>query len=421
MRGAGTAGRGTGNPAGAGVCGLPGALRLPWRLPGGFLRCLLPALLLVACGEPDSRTVDARLSVSSVLAGPDTAGYARATGPRPFRFPADHGPHPDYRTEWWYATGNLEGPEGRRFGYQFTVFRSALSPEPPDRRSAWATNQAYMAHFALTDAASGRFFTAERFSRGALGLAGARARPFRIWLEGWEMSGEGDGAFPLRLRAASESVSVDLVLERGKPPVLQGDDGLSPKGPEPGNASYYYSLTRMPTRGRVTVEGRSVEVRGLSWLDREWSTSALGPELAGWDWFALQLDGGAELMYYRLRGRDGSTVPESGGSWVAPDGASSRLGTGEVRLEPLAWWRSPEGGARYPVAWSVRIPDRGLDLRVRAVLPDQEWRGAFRYWEGAVDVTGTRDGTPVSGRGYVELTGYGDGFVPGAGAADPGG
>lgn len=372
-------------------------------------------VLLAACGDAEPRAVEARLSISSLLAGTDTAGYARATEARPFHFPADHGPHPAFRTEWWYATGNLEGPDGRRFGYQLTLFRSAVAPEVPDRDSRWATNQVYMAHFAVTDVESGRFRTAERFSRSALGLAGARARPFRAWVEDWSMDGADDGLFPLELRAGTDSVSVRLTLERGKPPVAQGRDGLSRKGPEPGNASHYYSLTRLPTRGRVTVGDRSVEVEGLSWLDREWGTSALGSDLAGWDWLAVHLDDGHDLMYYRLRRHDGSTAAYSGGAWVAPGGASSRLERDDVHLEPREWWESPDGEARYPVAWTVRVPSRELELAVRAVLSDQEWRRTFRYWEGAVDAEGTRAGEPASGRGYVELTGYAGAPVPGGG------
>ena len=359
--------------------------------------------------EPEGPSApEARLEVADFLAGADTAGFARAVAPRPFEFPADHGPHPPFRTEWWYVTGNLETPDGRPFGYQLTFFRFALRPDATGSPSPWATSQAYMAHFALTDPDAGRFRTAERFARGAVGLAGARARPFRVWLEDWSLTAAGEGAFPVRLRAAADSAALDLRLERGKAPVLQGDDGLSRKGPEPGNASYYYSLPRMPTEGRLVSGADTFRVRGLSWMDREWGTSALGPGVEGWDWFALQLDGGRELTYYRLRRPDGTAAPESRGTWIAPDGSARTLTADQLRLEPRRRWESPEDGVRYPVAWSMEVPSEGLDLVLEPLLDDQEWRGAFRYWEGAVRVRGRRGDEPVGGRGYVELTGYGE-------------
>lgn len=373
-------------------------------------------LLLSGGGGPDrAGEPEARLEVAGVLAGGDTAGYARAVGPRTFEFPADHGPHPRYRTEWWYLSGNLETDAGRRFGYQFTLFRVALAPEATGDGSSWSTNQAYMAHFALTDPAAERFRTDERFARGALGLAGARSSPFRVWLEDWSLAADGAEAFPARLEVQSDSAAVALRLEAGKAPVLQGEEGLVSKGPDAGNASYYYSLTRMPTRGRVVSGGDTLAVTGLSWLDREWGTTALGPAVEGWDWFSLQLGDGRDLMYYRLRRRDGTAAPESRGSWIGPGGERTTLPAGGVRLRPREWWDSPEGEVRYPLSWTLEVPSRELVLRLDPVLEDQEWRRTFRYWEGAVDVRGSRAGEPVEGRGYVELTGYGGAAPPGGG------
>jgi predicted secreted hydrolase len=343
------------------------------------------------------------------MGGADTLGYARAVEVRDFIFPADHGPHPDFRTEWWYLTGNLDGPEGRRIGYQLTLFRSAVAPSPPEVASAWGTNQAWMGHFALTDAAGGRFHAFDRFARGAVGLAGAEARPFRVWLEDWTLEAvEGSGdAFPMRLRADEGEVGLDLVMEPAKPRVLQGEEGLSQKGPEPGNASYYYAYTRLATRGTVRLGEETLPVTGLSWMDREWSTSALSEGQVGWDWFALQLDDGWDLMIYQIRGEDGSPDPLSDGVLIGPDGARTPLTWGDdVTLEVLDEWRSPVDGSAYPSGWRIRIPERGWDLRVEPALEDQELNLAFRYWEGAVDVTGETARGPVSGRGYVELTGY---------------
>jgi len=347
-------------------------------------------------------------SVTSLLGGEDLGGFARATAPREFRFPADHGPHPEFRHEWWYFTGNLRAPEGRRFGYQLTFFRFALSPAPPDRRSRWATTQAYMAHFAVTDAQGNRFHHFERTGRGALGLAGATARPFRVWLDDWSAEGGESSTLPVRLRAAEGGASVDLVLDTARPIVAQGDRGLSRKSAAPGNASHYYSMTRLATRGTVRVDGVSFPVEGNSWLDREWGTSSLEKGQEGWDWFALQLSDGRDLMFYRLRRGDGGSDPFSAGTLVLPDGSSRPLSFDEVKIETLESWRSPEGGARYPSRWRLRLPSEGLELDVIPRTADQELRTTVRYWEGAVGVRGTSRGEPVGGEGYVELTGYGE-------------
>ncbi|HEY0093038.1 MAG TPA: carotenoid 1,2-hydratase, partial [Archangium sp.] len=267
------------------------------------------------------------LKVSEALGGgaQGAEGYTRALEPREFHFPEDHGPHAGFRTEWWYWTGNLSTADGHDFGYQLTLFRTAFAPKEKERTSAWGTRQVYMGHLAVSDIGAGRFHAFERFSRATLGLAGAQAEPFKVWLEGWSAEAVGDEALPMRLTAQAEGVSLSLVLEAGKPPVLQGDRGLSQKGPEPGNASYYYSLTRMPTRGQVTVEGRAYEVTGQSWMDREWSTSALSGDQVGWDWFALQLSDGGELMYYQLRRRDGTVDAFTAGTLVPAQGEPVRL------------------------------------------------------------------------------------------------
>jgi predicted secreted hydrolase len=346
--------------------------------------------------------------VTALLGGEDPGGFARATAPRDFRFPEDHGPHPEFRHEWWYFTGNLRAPGGRRFGYQLTFFRFALSPDLPDRGSRWGTNQAYMAHFAVTDAQGNRFRFFERTGRGALDIAGATARPFRVWLDDWSAEGADASTLPVRLRAAEGGTSVDLVLDSARPIVLQGDRGFSRKGTAPGNASYYYSMTRLATRGYVRVEGASFPVEGSSWLDREWGTSSLETGQSGWDWFALQLSDGRDLMFYRLRRGDGGADPFSAGTLVLPDGSFRPLSPDDVRIEVLDQWRSPESGARYPSRWRLRLPSESLELEVVPRVADQELRTAVRYWEGAVGVRGTSRGEPVEGDGYVELTGYGE-------------
>src|SRR3569832_693235 len=280
----------------------------------------------------------------NLLSSADITGYARAFAPRSFIFPADHGPHPAFRQE--------------------------------------------------------------RNSRAALGLAGAEAQPFRGWLEDWSVTGAP--TLPMTLHAATKEVALDLRLTSDKPLVLQGEQGLSQKGASPGNASYYYSYTRMPSTGTLRVGKETLAVMGASWMDREWSTSALERGQAGWDWFALQLGSGEELMFYQLRRRDGTTDTHSGGVWVDAAGATRPITRDEFHLEVEREWRSPDG-ARYPAAWRVRVPALQLDVRAQPYLADQEIKQRFRYWEGAVAVQGRRGDDEVSGSGYVELVGYGGG------------
>lgn len=384
-------------------------LSIVHRLSSIVLTMLLSVLLLAACAAtPHASAPQARLTVAEVLAEAAAPQFARATAPRPFMFPADHGPHQEFAAEWWYYTGNLDTADGRHFGYQLTFFRFGLAAEAPQRPSDWATANIYMAHFALTDVAGEQFYANERFSRGAAGLAGATAAPrYRVWLENWSAEGGADG-FPMQLQAAADDVAIELTLEQGKPAVLQGERGLSQKSAEPGNASYYYSFTRMPTSGTLQIGGARYAVRGLSWMDREWSTSALGPHQVGWDWFALQLSDGRDLMFYQLRLRDGTSDPYSKGVLVEADGSYRVLQRDAVELAVESTWRSPRNQAVYPAVWRVRVPSAALDLRLTPLLADQELPLSFAYWEGAVQIDGTVDGAPVGGTGYIEMTGYAD-------------
>ncbi len=377
---------------------------------GAVLICAVPFARRQAIGPANRAT----LELGEAMGGADATGFARALEPRPFEFPVDHGPHPEFRTEWWYVTGNLTTEGGRRFGVQFTLFRNALAPDTvgaPAAQSPWATRQVYMGHFALTDVQEEQFHVEERFSRSAVGLAGARNEPLRVWLDDWSLSqsdADSEFVFPLQMTARMEDgAAVDLSLIPDRPLVLQGDAGLSQKGPEPGNASFYYSFTRLRTRGHVVVDGDTLAVTGSSWLDREWSTSALSEGQVGWDWFALQLADGRDLMVYRLRNSDGGTDPRSEGVLVSADGVATHLGADMFVIEAQAQWASPIDGSLYPSRWRVTIPSQRIDLVVVPVLPDQELNVTVRYWEGAVDVLGSTGpaGEPV-GVGYVELTGY---------------
>ena len=360
----------------------------------------------VAADAP-SPPLESASAVMQVLGAP-AQGFARALAPRPFRFPEDHGPHPEFRSEWWYYTGNVAAGDGRRFAFQLTFFRFALSPRATVRSSAWASNQVYMAHFTVTDIELGRFHAAERFSRGALDLAGALGAPFRVWLGSWQASA-GGAFFPQRLRAEDGGYAIDLRLDQRKPVVLNGDAGLSRKGAGAGNASYYYSIPRIAVSGRLSTPDGARQVEGAAWFDREWSSSALAPDQVGWDWFALQLSDGRDLMLYRLRTRDGGTDPHSAGTLVEADGKARSLAADDFQLDALAHWRSPRDGARYPSRWRLQVPSAAIDVQITPETPDQELNLAFRYWEGASRVIGTSASAEVTGYGHVELTGYAPG------------
>lgn len=337
-------------------------------------------------------------------ASPDK--FTRAISPALLEFPRDFGAHLDFQTEWWYYTGNLDTPEGRHFGYQLTFFRRALLPptQISPRASDWASDQAYMAHFALTDVEGGRHQDFERLARGAAGLAGAQANPYRVWLENWSVEEVAPGEY--QLTARQDDLGLDLRLSDLKGPVLQGEQGYSRKGSAPGNASYYYSQPRLATEGTVSVAGKAYPVSGFSWKDHEYSTSALSPDQIGWDWFSIQLDDRHEIMVFQLRREDGSIDPFSSGTVIYPDGNTRTLGKDDFTIQVEDTWRSPASGGIYPSSWTMNIPSEKLTMEIFPYLPDQEMNVSYNYWEGAVKVSGEHDGLPVGGNGYVELTGY---------------
>jgi predicted secreted hydrolase len=348
----------------------------------------------------------------------NTQGFEKANGSRVLRFPADQGPHPDFQTEWWYYTGNLETTDGRHFGYQLTFFRRALMPAADlvQRDSDWAANQVYMAHFALTDVGAGRFHNHELLARGAANLAGAQSAPYRVWLYNWQVEQEGENKY--KLQAAQDGIAIDLDLADTKGLVLQGTHGYSQKGPAPGDASYYISQTRLLSEGIVKVENEKFRVSGLSWMDHEFSTSALASDQVGWDWFSIQLgaangqsksgDSGepTEIMVFQIRKANGSIDPYSSGTLIYRDGRTRHLDKKDFEITSLDTWQSPRTKARYPSRWTVKIPSAQLDLQIEPYLADQELNVSYDYWEGAVKISGKYNGRPVIGNGYVELTGY---------------
>lgn len=386
------------------------------------MRCLhtiwpyLLATLLAGCGPtpgPDEPPA-AALELQRVLGGDADAAFLRAAGQRTFRFPQDHGQHAGYRNEWWYFTGNLFAADGRRFGFQLTFFTHALPPGEVDPgevdsrpASAWQAERLWMAHFALVDATGGTHQAFERFSREALGLAGAEVEPgFRVWLDDWQVASIGATAAqpqadnPWRLQAAQEDLGLDLELHTRKGPVLHGEDGLSRKSAAAGNASWYFSLTRMVASGQLQLGGETLEVSGSAWLDREWSTSALDADQSGWDWFSLQFDDGTELMYYQLRDEQGQAHPFSSGSMVAADGMRLALDRDVVGLTELGHWTAPNG-VRYTTRWRLQAAG-GRELLVEAVLQDQWMDLSLPYWEGAVTAFDAESGARL-GHGYLEM------------------
>jgi predicted secreted hydrolase len=346
-------------------------------------------------------TTDPGIITYELLEAASYPEFKTVQGPQEFIFPRDHGPHLDYQTEWWYYTGNLEAESGERFGYQLTIFRRGLAPGETQRESKFATNQIYFGHFAITNIGEGEHVALEQFERGSAGLAGATGDPFAVTLGDWIVRSLDDSGSQVRLSASEGGVGFDLELTATKPIVEHGEQGFSLKGEAAGNASYYLSFTDMQTQGSLKVDDRVFQVSGSSWYDHEWGTSFLGPEVTGWDWYGLQLEDGRELMLYHFRNQDGGIERVSGGTLVEASGESRWLTADEFDIEPITTWTSSLTGTTYPSGWEISIPDEGLELIVEPWIKDQEMRLSLEYWEGAVRVSGT-----VTGRGYVELTGY---------------
>ena len=333
--------------------------------------------------------------------------WKEAAPGRPIALPADHASHPDYKLEWWYYTGNLDGG-GQRFGYQLTFFRIGVDPAPANP-SRWAVRDLYMTHLALSDVSGRKYQFTERMNRSGPGWAGAETDRYHVWNENWQATIDAVGVH--HLQAQTAGFAIDLHLDENRHAVLHGDHGYSRKGAAAGNASHYYSLTRMPTRGTIVLGGRTIAITGLSWMDHEFGTSFLEPEQVGWDWFSIQLDDGRDLMIFQLRRADGSIDPRSSGTLVGPDGSIQpiTLASG-FHLTPGRTWTSSASGTRYPVEWTVALPRQAISLEAAAALDDQELHTehstGVTYWEGAIDVAGQVNGRPVKGRGYLEMTGY---------------
>jgi predicted secreted hydrolase len=326
-----------------------------------------------------------------------------------YQFPRDHGAHPDFKTEWWYFTGQLRAADGREFGCELTWFREGVLPKRPEGASRFVVRDFKFAHFAISDVGAGRFDFAQRISRGAYGEAGNGDGKAGLlaWIDDWRLTVEPGG--PWRLEGEHDGRALDLTVTPVKGPVIEGEGGVSRKGAGEGHASCYYSYTRMRTEGWLTLPGAAaVAVTGESWFDHEWSTDSLAPEEEGWDWFSLQLSDGTELMLYRMRLKSGEVDPASSGTWTRKDGTVVYLKADDLHLVALEWWKSGATAGNYPIRWRIEIPRLALDLEIRPPLKDQELAlPSLAYWEGLIHATGTVGGAPTTGHGYLELTGYG--------------
>ncbi|MEZ0257010.1 MAG: lipocalin-like domain-containing protein [Chthoniobacter sp.] len=331
-----------------------------------------------------------------------------------YEFPRDHHLHPDFKTEWWYFTGRLTDDKGGVFGYQLTFFRQGL--RPPETRggttSRFIVNDLKFAHFALSDIRGQQFHFQQKLGRGAFDEAGfGVANNNRLaWIDDWSLELAPDGSF--LLQAKDGTTTLQLRLQSTKPFAIHGENGASQKAEGAGHASHYFSATRLVTSGTLILDGRSLPVHGESWLDREWASNQLTANQVGWNWFSLQFGDGTELMLYQMRTRDGGLDPNSSGSFITRDGATQHLHRDDYQLTPTKFWTSKGSTARYPIAWQLTVPKLNLQCNITTPLESQELvLHPVAYWEGLIDLEGTRDGAKLHGHGYMELTGYAGALV----------
>jgi predicted secreted hydrolase len=345
------------------------------------------------------------------LAADTSQEFRLATEGYHYAFPRDHGAHEEFRTEWWYYTGQVTTKDGRPFGYELTFFRRGM-PQNQVRTlpSQWAVTQLYLAHFAVSDLSKGHFHYAEKISRAGLGKAGAARDRLHVWIDQWSAESPTTAPGTQTLHATDSDLALQLTVSPEKPLVVHGTQGISRKGAAAGQASHYYSFTRLATTGTLSIGTERFDVTGSSWMDHEFGSADLDKDLVGWDWFSLQLDDQRELMLYRLRRADGSADPVSSGTIIDRDGLGHHLSIGDFTLEPTSYWTSQTSHARYPQRWRLTIPSRQLSLELVPLMAEQELSTTrstqVTYWEGAIAATGTAQGQPIHGQGYMELTGY---------------
>lgn len=349
-------------------------------------------------------------SVSDIMSSGDSLGFEKALTVRKFSFPDDHFPHDSFRTEWWYFTGHLKTGDGKSYGYQFTIFRTALIPVMPENTSDFTTTQLYSVHFTVSDFSEETFRFCEDFVRGDGSTGGFNKKKtefnvnrnrLRI-LPGNDATGIAD---TFLIDAVNGDLKLSLRLVPAKKIVLHGDEGLSKKSYSEGNASYYYSYTEMNTAGTIITGGRVYEVNGRSWMDREWSTSALEKDQRGWDWFSIALEDGSELMLFKIRGQDNKSVSFSKGSYIDPAGNVKNLTASEIVITEISF-EEMKSGHRYPSGWEIWVKGEDMKFRVKTLLKDQELLVSVPYYEGGISVSGKKRGSKIAGKGYAELTGY---------------
>jgi predicted secreted hydrolase len=349
----------------------------------------------------------------STTASAGTQEFERAVPGKTFSFPQDHYSHPEFQTEWWYYTGHVKSRDGESFGYQLTFFRTGLRRNQLGK-STWALHTVYFAHFALTDETRKTFTFREKISRGALGQAGAARDRLEVWVDDWSLKGEGMDHV---LEARDASMAIRFRLSPLKRPVVNGLNGVSQKAEGEGYASHYYSITRMKTEGELIRAGKKMTVEGISWMDHEFGSNQLREYQVGWDWFSLQLENGIDLMLYVIRHEDGKPDPYSSGTLVFSDGSAQHLPLAEFTIHALETWNSRKSSGRYPSKWRIQVPESDISLTVTPTVSDQELvtqqTTRVTYWEGSARVEGTYKGRPVTGMGYVELTGYAEPFGAG--------
>ncbi|EXJ14888.1 lipocalin-like domain-containing protein [Imhoffiella purpurea] len=350
----------------------------------------LPLTRLLAADEPAAESTAREVVFAPVLPG------------RTLVFPDDEGAHPEFRTEWWYVTGWLDLPDGRPLGFQVTFFR-VRTGIGEDNPSAFAPRQLILAHAAIADPELGRLRHDQRAARSGFGRAGFSTGRAGVWLGDWSFEQIGDG---YRARVDAEDFGYDLAFLPDGPPLLNGQEGFSLKAPGRDNASYYYSRPQLTVEGRLTLDGHRQSVAGRAWMDHEWSSAYIPEGADGWDWVGLNLDDGGAIMAFRMRRTDGGKLWASA-TLRSPDGSAEHLSLEAVEFEPLRSWKSPRTGIEYPVEWRLSLGTRRFTLR--PLMDDQELESRRStgtiYWEGAMRLL--ENGREI-GRGYLEMTGYGE-------------
>jgi len=351
------------------------------------------------------------LAVPAAHAEQASGHYKKALPGYKFSFPRDHASHEEFKTEWWYYTGHLKSDDGKKYGYELTFFRSGVEPSAKSTAKSKTPSNVYLAHFAVSDIHNKKFHFYEKLTRSGLSLGTASSSVLHIYNDGWRVDEAGDA---MMLSAEAEKAGIKLLLSSKKPPVIHGKDGVSQKADCVGCASHYYSLTRMDTKGLLFIDGKEKRVSGTSWMDHEFGSNQLTEEQVGWDWFSLQLSDGTELMLYVMRKKDGTFDRNSSGTIIGADGKAEHLNLSQFKIRSKSKWLSPLSKGTYPMNWDIEIPDKQIKLQVTQEFETQELvtkrSTDVTYWEGAATITGTKGGKPITGEGYVEMTGYNESF-----------